>query len=252
MANAPRPLVAGNWKMHALGEAGDALARGIVERWQAMGRQDVDVALCPPATLLGRVGRLLEGSGLLLGAQDCHWEAEGAHTGDISAPMLADAGCRVVILGHSERRQSHGETDEEVAAKTRAAHAAGLKAIVCVGESKAARDAGQTATVVETQLAASLPKGVSAANTAIAYEPIWAIGSGRTPDMDEIGAVHARIRTLLANAFGASEAFSVLYGGSVAPANAAEIMTLDEVNGVLVGGASLDAGAFCEIIESCG
>ncbi|MGB1547910.1 MAG: triose-phosphate isomerase [Alphaproteobacteria bacterium] len=253
MANAPRPLIVGNWKMNGLCEEGRALAHAVVERRKATPRPDADMVLCPPATLLGTVGAILEGSGIFLGAQDCHAEAKGAHTGDVSAPMLADLGCRFVILGHSERRQHHGETNAAVAAKVKAAHAAGLKAIVCIGESKAERNAGKTVEIVEAQLEESLPEmGVSPGNTVIAYEPLWAIGSGKTPSIEEIGTVHERTGALLKELFEPSEPFSILYGGSVTAANAAGILAIPAVNGALVGGASLDAATFCKIAESCG
>lgn len=252
MTNAPRPLIAGNWKMNVLREAGGALTRAIVKRWQAAGKRNAELVLCPPATLLSTVGEALGKSGILLGAQDCHWEAEGAHTGDISAPMLIDLGCRFVILGHSERRAAYGETDRQIAIKVGAAQAAGLKTIVCVGESAAMRDANKTAAIVEAQLAGSLPEGISAQLTVIAYEPVWAIGSGKTPNIDEIASVHERIRAALNERFQPETAFSLLYGGSVTASNAAEILAIPEVNGALVGGASLDAEAFCAIAESCG
>ncbi len=252
MTHAPRPLVAGNWKMNVLREAGDALARAIVERWQVAKPRNAELVLCPPATLLSTVGEALEKSGILLGAQDCHWEAEGAHTGDISAPMLIDLGCRFVILGHSERRAAYGETDRQIAAKVGAAQAAGLKTIVCVGERAAEHDANKTAAIVESQLLSSLPEGISAKDTMIAYEPVWAIGSGKTPSVDEIGSVHERIRAFLNERFQPEAAFPILYGGSVTASNAAEILAIQEVNGALVGGASFDAEAFCAIAESCG
>jgi len=251
MPHAKNPLIIGNWKMNGLRKAGQALARGIVQS-RKQGRAAVDLVLCPPATLLGTIGEILAGSGIFLGAQDCHQKKTGAHTGDVSADMLADIGCRFVILGHSERREGHGESDRDVAAKVVAAHAAGLIAIVCVGESAAERDAGAALDVIEAQLMASLPEGSKAEKTVIAYEPLWAIGSGRTPTADEIKVVHERIRANLGKSFGPAQAFRILYGGSVMAANAAAILSIPGVNGALIGGASLNVEAFCEIAESCG
>ncbi len=250
MPDAVRPLIAGNWKMNGLRETGQALAQTIAKRRPG---QACDLLLCPPATLLEMVGAALTGSGVLLGAQDCHQEIKGAHTGDVSAAMLADVGCRFVILGHSERRgEGHGETDADVAAKVQTAHGEGLVAIVCVGERAAEHAQGATLTVIESQIKGSLPEGVTPENTVIAYEPVWAIGSGRTPISEEIEAAHKRIRANLGARFGTPEAFRILYGGSVTAANAPEILSIHGVNGALVGGASLDAEAFCKIAESCG
>ena len=249
--NATRPLIAGNWKMNVLREEGDTLARAIVRRWQTAEPRNVELVLCPPSTLLSTVGNALAESTILLGAQDCHWEVEGAHTGDISALMLSDLGCRFVILGHSERRGAYGETDKKIAAKVGAAQAAGLKTIICVGESLAERDANKTAEIVESQLAGSLPKEILPQDTVIAYEPIWAIGSGKTPNIDEISYVHERIRAALNKRFQPEAAPPILYGGSVTVGNAAEILAIQEVHGALIGGASLDVEAFCTIAESC-
>ncbi|MEW5703352.1 MAG: triose-phosphate isomerase [Pseudomonadota bacterium] len=251
MADAPRPLIAGNWKMNGLCETGRALTQAVVKRWRAADRGKVDLLLCPPATLLGMVGEALKGSGILLGAQDCHSEKPGAHTGDIAAVMLADIGCRFVVLGHSERRQAHRETDALVRAKVRAAHTAGLTVILCVGESAAERQAGRAEAIVGAQLDGSLPDGASDKNTVIAYEPVWAIGSGKTPAADDIRAMHAWIRARLGKRFGGADALRILYGGSVTSKNAPDILPMPEVNGALVGGASLDAEEFCRI-ASCG
>jgi triosephosphate isomerase len=209
------------------------------------------VALCPPATLISRMAEALAGTGVEIGGQDCSPEAAGAFTGDISAAMLADAGAGLVILGHSERRQGHGEDDALVAAKTRAALAAGLEPIVCVGESLAERRAGRAETVVARQIRGSLPRELAGAAFAVAYEPVWAIGSGLTPTGAEIETVHKTIRTALAELFAeAGAAAPILYGGSVKGANAGEILRLAEVGGALVGGASLTADAFTAILAA--
>lgn len=242
-----RKLAAGNWKMNgtaaALAEVSTLLA--------SHPAPSCDMLLCPPATLIAPMATLARGTALHVGGQDCHPRASGAHTGDIAAAMLADAGASHVILGHSERRADHGETDALVAAKTRAAWAAGLIAILCVGETEAQRDAGQTLAVVGTQLAGSVPDGATAANTVIAYEPVWAIGTGRTPTLTEIADVHAHIRAELTRRFGTeATGMRLLYGGSVKPANAAEIFALAHVDGALVGGASLKAADFGAIVAA--
>jgi triosephosphate isomerase len=249
-------LIAGNWKMNGLGNPGrgldgPALAAAIKSKAAAAGRLDCELLLCPPATLVHRIADLLGGSAIAVGGQDCHAEPSGAHTGDVSAEMLADAGCRYVILGHSERRAAHGETDALIRAKAAAAHRAGLTAILCVGETEAERRADRTREVVGRQLADALPKGANAANSAIAYEPVWAIGSGRTPSLDEIATIHGFIRGALVGMSGGGEGMRVLYGGSVNPGNAAAILALPEVGGALVGGASLDAEAFWAIAQAC-
>jgi triosephosphate isomerase len=197
------------------------------------------------------VGEAIAGSGIGLGAQDCHAEPSGAHTGDISAAMLADAGCSHVIVGHSERRADHGETDALVRAKAAAAQGCGLTAIICVGETLAERDAGRTLAVVQGQLAGSLPPAATAANTVIAYEPVWAIGTGRTPKALEIAEVHAAIRGALGGVMAGAAVVPILYGGSVKADNAAEILAIAEVGGALVGGASLNAADFWTICRSC-
>lgn len=242
----PRQLIAGNWKMNGLVVSGIRLGWAIREG-VAAAPPPADLMICPPATLLVALAHVMLGSGVAVGAQDCHPARAGAHTGDISAPMLRDAGASAVILGHSERRNGHGETDALVRAKAEAALAAGLVPIVCVGESWAEREAGQQEAVVAAQLAASLPDGF--ADTGIvAYEPVWAIGSGRTPGGEEIAAMHAMIRRTLAARFGAAAGrVPILYGGSVKAANAAAILALPEVGGALVGGASLDAAEFLAI-----
>jgi triosephosphate isomerase len=247
---ARQPLIAGNWKMNGFRADGIALARAVSA---GAGGLSCGFVVCPPATLLTSVAEALAGSGVGLGGQDCHANSKGAHTGDISAAMLADAGCSHVIVGHSERRTDHGEGDAAVNAKAQAAQAAGLTAIVCVGESGADRDAGRTLDVVGGQVAGSLPAGATAANTVLAYEPVWAIGTGRTPTPVQIQEVHGHIRTVVAGCLGqaAADAMRILYGGSVKPDNAAEILGLGDVDGALVGGASLAAGDFLAIGKSC-
>lgn len=207
------------------------------------------VAICPPATLIERMARLLDGSGIEVGGQDCRGEPEGAFTGDLSAEMLRDAGARLVILGHSERRASHGESDTVVASKVTGALRAGLEPIVCVGEDEDQRRAGRAESVVAAQLQGSLPPDLTGRAFAVAYEPIWAIGSGRTPTMGEVEAVHGAIRKALVERFGAEgRGAPILYGGSVKPTNAGDILRLPEVGGALVGGASLKAADFAAII----
>jgi triosephosphate isomerase len=213
----------------------------------------VDVMICPPATLLAQMAWTLKGSKVLLGGQDCHAAASGPFTGDVSAEMLADAGATAVIVGHSERRAAHGELDRMVRAKAAAAHRAGLTAIVCVGETAGERNAGLTEAVVHRQLEGSLPDAVTAANTVVAYEPVWAIGTGLTPTPQDVARVHAAIRQALEKRFGAAgEAMRILYGGSVNPSNAAELLAIANVDGALVGGASLKAGDFLGIIGAYG
>ncbi len=211
-----------------------------------------EVLICPPTPLLAEAREALGEAGIALGAQDCHAAAGGAHTGDVAAEMLADLGCCYVIVGHSERRTDHGEGDADVAAKAEAALRAGLSAIVCLGETEAQRDAGEALAVVGRQLAGSLPQGAAPANTVVAYEPVWAIGTGRTPSEDEIAAVHAELRARLVERFSAAgNEFRLLYGGSVKPANAVAIMKLKNVDGGLIGGASLKAEDFWPIVEAC-
>ena len=240
-------LVAGNWKMNGLREDGSALARGLAQRTAAAGGSgpDCELLVCPPATLLTVVRDILAGSGIALGGQDCHGAAKGAFTGDISPEMLADAGCSHVILGHSERRQGHRESDAAVREKILGAWRAGLVAVLCVGETLPQHQAGNKAAVVSAQLAGSIPDGAGAANLVVAYEPVWAIGTGLTPTLEDIGAMHADIRSRL------PAGTRVLYGGSVNPQNAAGILRLSEVDGALVGGASLDPESFWAIAKCC-
>ena len=235
-----RQLIAGNWKMNGLAAELaqiEALARGL-------GTPTCDVLICPPATLIARAAVAAKGTPIAIGGQDCHAETSGAFTGDVSAEMLRDAGASAVIVGHSERRQYHGETDAMVAAKAQAAWRAGLIAVICVGETESQRDAGKAYVVCKSQLAGSVPPGATAGNTAIAYEPVWAIGTGKTATTPDIAQMHAHIKACLA------APLRVLYGGSVKPSNAAEILGLADVGGALVGGASLKASDFLTIVSA--
>ena len=246
----PRPLFVANWKMNGL--HADGLVRASALAGHAAGGDcGGDIVVCPPATLLFALRAVFAGSRIELGGQDCHATPEGAHTGDVSAPMLADAGCAYVIVGHSERRAGHGEADETVAGKAAAAHAAGLAAIVCVGESAVDRDDGRALAVIGRQVERSLPDGSTTDNTTIAYEPVWAIGTGRTPAPADIEAAHAEVRAGWGRRFsGSGAALRVLYGGSVTARNAGEIMAASGVDGVLVGGASLSADTFWQICQA--
>ncbi|MDZ4309192.1 MAG: triose-phosphate isomerase [Cypionkella sp.] len=242
-----KKLAAGNWKMNgnraALAEVTALLA--------AHPAPACDMLLCPPTTLLAEMAALAAGSALHVGGQDCHPNASGAHTGDISAAMLVDAGASHVILGHSERRADHGETDALVLAKAEAAIAAGLIAVVCLGETEAQRDADETLAVIGAQLDGSVPHNATAANLVLAYEPVWAIGTGRTPTLEQIAEVHAFLRTRLTGRIGTAAAgVRLLYGGSVKPSNAAEIFAVPDVDGALVGGASLKAADFGAIVSA--
>ena len=242
-----RKLIAGNWKMNKLAAEGRDLASEI--GGFAAGADGCDLLVCPPATILHTVAETLNGSRVAVGGQNCHAEASGAYTGDISASMLTDAGATYVILGHSERRHGLGETDAMVQAKVTAALGAGLVAIVCIGETEAQRDAGRTLDVLSAQLEGSLPPaGLTGDNTVVAYEPVWAIGTGRTPTNDEIADVHRHIRIDLQQRVGsAADQIRLLYGGSMKPENAASILAIDNVDGGLIGGASLNASDFCAI-----
>ncbi|MCQ4161926.1 triose-phosphate isomerase [Roseomonas sp. GC11] len=244
-----RPLIAGNWKMNGTLAEATALARGVA----AGSAPAVELLVCPPFPHLVPVAAALAGSAVALGAQDCHAAAKGAHTGDVAAPMLADLGARYVILGHSERRADHGESDAVVRAKAVAALAAALVPVVCVGESEAQRLSGEAETVVAGQLAGSLPEGFAAAGGVVAYEPVWAIGTGRTPTEADIAAMHARIRAELEATFGpAGATLRILYGGSLKPSNAEAILALPHVDGGLIGGASLKAEDFLAIAAAAG
>jgi triosephosphate isomerase (TIM) len=242
-----RPLVAGNWKMNGL--------RGALTEITAMGagydgtlKAKVDLLICPPATLVIAAAGVAISSGIAIGAQDCHAKASGAHTGDVSAPMLADAGASHIIVGHSERRADHGETNADVKAKAIAVHAAGLVAIICIGETRAQREAGKTLAVTRKQLRGSVPEDATARNTVIAYEPVWAIGTGLVPTLEDVADVHADIRKTLKTLIGPEgEGMRILYGGSVKPDNAKALLSVANVDGALVGGASLKAADFLAI-----
>ncbi|MGH6953545.1 MAG: triose-phosphate isomerase [Alphaproteobacteria bacterium] len=247
----PRPaLVVGNWKMNGLLKDGLDRANLLAGRLGRAGRVPFELVICPPATLLWPIAEAIRGSPLLLGAQDCHAEPAGAHTGDVSAAMLADAGCRFVIVGHSERRAAHREGDDRAKAKAESAIRHGLTVILCVGEGSAERERGETFARVERQIATCLPAAASAVNTVIAYEPVWAIGSGRTPRPAEIEEVHGRLRAFAGSRLRDAAAPRVLYGGSVRRDNARDILSLAGIDGVLVGGASLDADEFWAIAEA--
>ena len=239
-------LVAGNWKINGLRQDGATLAHELKERAGAAGGAlGCDLLVCPPATLISEVGGILAGSAIALGGQDCHAAPKGAYTGDISAEMLADLGCTYVILGHSERRQGHGETDAVLRGKIAAAWRAGLTAILCVGETQRQRQAGEAIEVVSSQLAGAIPDAGAAATLVVAYEPVWAIGTGLTATAEDISAMHAEIRRRI------PAGTRILYGGSVNPKNADTILGLSEVDGALVGGASLNADDFWTIAQSC-
>jgi triosephosphate isomerase (TIM) len=244
---AVRPLVAGNWKMNGSRKAlGEILA--MAEGYDAALRGKVDLMICPPAPLLHAAATTALGTRIAIGAQDCHAEASGAFTGDVAAEMIAECGATAVIVGHSERRQYHSETDGDVQAKAVAAVRAGLTAIVCVGETKAEREAGKTLTVVGRQVARSVPEGATPETVVVAYEPVWAIGTGLTPTPADVAEVHALIRKKLVQRHGKQAAgIRILYGGSVKPSNAKELMAVANVDGALVGGASLKAADFLGI-----
>jgi len=244
---APQPLIAGNWKMNGLG-ASLAEAKAVAA---GLGGTRARVAICPPAILIHRMAQALAGGPVLIGGQDHHWDDAGAFTGDVSAAMLADAGARLVILGHSERRVGYRETDDVVARKVDAALRAGLEPIVCVGETLEQRNAGEALAVVTGQVRRSLPADLAGKAFSVAYEPVWAIGTGLTPTTPQIEEVHRAIRATLVDMFGeGGRAPPILYGGSVKPSNAAEILHADEVGGALVGGASLKAEDFLGIIRA--
>jgi triosephosphate isomerase len=246
-----RPLIAGNWKMNCLRADGLALASGLAAKASEKGQLGCDVLVCPPATLLSEVVGVTKDSAVAVGGQDCHVATSGAHTGDIAAPMLADIGAGYVLVGHSERRADHGESSTDIRRKAIAAHDAGLIAVVCVGETEQERDLGATLSVVNGQVAVSVPDGATAKNTVVAYEPVWAIGTGRTASVEEVAEVHTAIRAELVKRFEDGNEFRILYGGSVKPSNAAELLALKDVDGALVGGASLKVEDFWQIIETC-
>jgi triosephosphate isomerase (TIM) len=244
----PRPLVAGNWKMNGVKSSAKVLTE-IHSGYTPGLKAKVELAVCPPATLVSLLSYASVGSRVAIGAQDCHAKESGAFTGDLSAEMLADAGATYVIVGHSERRQYHKERDVDVCAKAVAAHRAGLTAIVCVGETQEERGSGKTLSVVRKQLRGSIPVDSNSRNLVVAYEPVWAIGTGLTPTVADVAEVHALIRDELRRLVGKADApkVRILYGGSVKPSNAAELMAVENVNGALVGGASLVAADFLAI-----
>ncbi len=251
MTAAPRPLIAGNWKMNGDTDFAAGLAGALADLVADAGDQGFDMLVCPPAVLIPAARAALGIGDIHLGGQDCHAAGAGAHTGDVSAAMLRDAGCGFVIVGHSERRADHGESDDLVRAKAGAAQAEGLVPIVCVGETLDERDAGRAVDVVTGQVRGSVPEGSSAATLVVAYEPVWAIGTGRTPTNDDIAEVHDAIRATLREAVAEADEVRILYGGSVKPENASEILAVSNVNGALVGGASLKASDFWAIALAC-
>ena len=258
MTETPRPLIAGNWKMNGLRADGLALAAAIAARARAAAAETgpepalaCDLLVCPPATLIWQVVQAVADSGVAVGGQDCHAAESGAHSGDVSASMLADSGCAYTITGHSERRADHAETDSLVRAKAMAARAAGLVPIVCVGETEAERDAGDAVAVVARQLAGSVPEAIGGADLVIAYEPVWAIGTGRTPSPEDVAEIHAHIRGYLRENCAEADRIRILYGGSVKPDSAAALLAVANVDGALVGGASLDADGFWAIARAC-
>lgn len=249
-SKAPKPIIIGNWKMNGLTAAAKEV-KALNAALKKAGRVKCDIMICPPATLIGHLVETAKRSRIAIGGQDCHAQPSGAHTGDISAEMIKDLKGKAVIVGHSERRADHAETDAVVRAKAEAALRAQLTAIVCIGETEAERDEGKTLRVIGRQLKGSLPDTATPDNVIVAYEPVWAIGTGRTPTSAEILTVHAFIRKKLLDRFGETGAsFRLLYGGSMKPSNAQEILGLANVNGGLVGGASLKAADFFGIIEA--
>ncbi len=250
MSNAIKPLVAGNWKMNGLSASVSEL-KALIAGYDADLQGKVDTMICPPATLVASFAAAAADSPVAIGAQDCHVAASGAHTGDLSAGMFLDAGADAIIVGHSERRADHGESDETVNAKAQAVWGQGLVAIICVGETEAQRKSGETLDVIKAQLAGSVPAGATADNTVIAYEPVWAIGTGLTPTAADVAEVHALMREELGAAFGEEgKAMRLLYGGSVKASNAEELMGVADVDGALVGGASLKAADFLGILAA--
>jgi triosephosphate isomerase (TIM) len=250
MTDAIRPLIAGNWKMNGLKASMTEFEAMLAGGKPLAGK--ADLLVCPPATLVAAFAEKARGKQIAVGAQDCHPKASGAHTGDISAEMLADAGASAIIVGHSERRADHGESDALVRQKAEAAWRAGLTAIVCIGETQAQRDGGQALHICGGQLNGSLPDGATSANLVVAYEPVWAIGTGLTPTTADVEQVHRFIRDTLSDRFkDEGTRIRILYGGSVKPSNAAELMAVANVNGALVGGASLKAADFLAIAAGC-
>lgn len=247
-----RPLIAANWKMNGNRDTGMALSRALAERIAGSPVTAPQILICPPAPLIPLVLALTETSGVAVGGQDCHMAVEGAHTGDTSAFLLSSLGCGYVIVGHSERRTDHGETDDMVRAKAKTAQDAGLTPIVCIGETEAQREAGETLKVLASQIKGSIPEGATAANTVVAYEPVWAIGTGKTPNIRDITQAHSVIRKEAHEVLsGGAANLRILYGGSVKPSNAQEILAVDGVDGALVGGASLKLDDFWQIVQAC-
>ncbi len=245
-----RPLVAGNWKMNGT-TASFAELRAIARGFMSGLDAETEALICPPATLLSRAHEILSTTPVKMGAQDCHAAESGAYTGDLSAEMLKDAGASHVIVGHSERRTGHGETDADVRAKAEAAWRAGIVAIICIGETKAEREAGATLDVLSRQIDGSVPSSATPGNAIVAYEPVWAIGTGLTPTVADIAEAHAHIRARLVEKLGQAAAKTrILYGGSVKPSNAVELLAINNVDGALVGGASLKASDFLGISEA--
>ncbi len=251
---ARKKLIAGNWKMNGRLADGVDLAKGIAAEVKALGKTQCEFLVCPPFTILSAVKKALRGAKVALGAQDCHFNEKGAHTGDISPLMLTDLGCTYVILGHSERRADHAESNELINKKAVAAHKAGLKAVICIGETLEQRDAGKTIDVCKEQILGSVPDDSTAADTVIAYEPVWAIGTGKTPTANDVEEVHAAVRKVLAKKLGKGNAnkMRILYGGSVKPGNAKEFLSLPDVDGALIGGASLKVEDFMAIAKNSG
>lgn len=251
MHSARRPLVAGNWKMNGVKQSLNTIVE-IAKGYDAATRSRVEALVCPPFTILHLASATAMGSGIATGAQDCHAAASGAFTGSISAEMAAECGASYVIVGHSERRALHGESNAEVKAKAEAARRAFLTPIICIGETLAEREAGKAIAVVKRQLRGSMPEGAAGDGVVIAYEPVWAIGTGKTATPGDVAEIHAAIRAELGRLIGKAEAAKVriLYGGSVKPSNAAELMAVTDVDGALVGGASLVAADFMAIVKA--
>lgn len=251
---ARKKLIAGNWKMNGRLADGIDLAKGIAAEVKSLGKPQCEFLVCPPFTILSAVKKALRGAKVALGAQDCHFNEKGAHTGDISPLMLTDIGCSYVILGHSERRADHFESNELINKKAVAAHKAGLKTVICIGETLEQRDSGKTIDVCKEQILGSVPDDSTATDTVIAYEPVWAIGTGKTPTAADVEEVHAAVRKVLAKKLGKGNAnkMRILYGGSVKPSNAKEFLSLPDVDGALIGGASLKVEDFMAIAKNSG
>lgn len=249
---ARKTLIAGNWKMNGLLADGVDLAKGVAAEVKKMGKTQCEFLVCPPFTLLTSVKKALRGAKIALGAQDVHFNAKGAHTGDISPLMLKDAGCQYVIVGHSERRADHKESDELISKKAAAAYEAGLKAVICIGETLEEREAGKTIDVCTRQILGSVPDNADGSNTVIAYEPVWAIGTGKTASPAQAQEIHAFIRSAVAEKYGKEIAdnTSILYGGSCKPSNAKELFANPDVDGGLIGGAALKVADFKGIIDA--